>query len=269
MNKNKFQLIGDNFTHLSNGNRGYSTHGKESKNIEWTKDYCETVFYLDDFIHTAKYNENSNRRQYGWICESKYVTPEIVNHAANDVNEFVEPFEAIFTHNQQLIKLHDKFKFAPASAGVWIKNIYVRTKTKNISMISSNKNGLPGYEKRLSWVEKLRNQVDLYGRGFNEIEFKEQGLEDYMFSVAIENGSYETYFTEKILDCFATGTVPIYLGAPDIGNYFNPEGIIKLEDGFEFSESIYYDKINAIKENCEIAKKFELAEDYIYERYFL
>ena len=109
----------------------------------------------------------------------------------------------------------------------------------------------------------------MYGRGFNEIEFKEQGLEDYMFSVAIENGSYETYFTEKILDCFATGTVPIYLGAPDIGNYFNPEGIIKLEDGFEFSESIYYDKINAIKENCEIAKKFELAEDYIYERYFL
>jgi hypothetical protein len=136
-------------------------------------------------------------------------------------------------------------------------------------MISSNKSGSSGYDQRLHWVEKLRNQVDLYGRGFNEIEFKEQGLEDYMFSVAIENGKYSTYFTEKILDCFATGTIPIYLGSPDIGDYFNPDGIIDLKDGFEFSEDIYYEKIDAIKENCEIAKKFELAEDYIYERYFV
>jgi hypothetical protein len=269
MAKEKFQLVGDNFTHLSNGNRGYSTHGKESKNIEWTKDYCETVFYLDDFIHIAKYNEDSSRKQYGWICESQYITPDIVNYAKSNVEECVAPFEAIFTHNKELINLHNKFKFAPASAGVWVKDFYLRPKIKLISMISSSKSGLPGYEKRLSWVDRLKNSVDLYGRGFNEIEFKEQGLEDYMFSVAIENGSYETYFTEKILDCFATGTVPIYLGAPDIGNYFNPEGIIELEDGFEFSESIYYSKIDAIKENCEIAKKFELAEDYIYERYFL
>ena len=35
-----------------------------------------------------------------------------------------------------------------------------------------------------------------------ENENKEVGLCDYMFSVVIENGIYETYFTEKILDCF-------------------------------------------------------------------
>ena len=33
-----------------------------------------------------------------------------------------------------------------------------------------------------------------------------------MFSVCIENDVYDTYFTEKILDCFATGTIPIYKG---------------------------------------------------------
>ena len=63
---------------------------------------------------------------------------------------------------------------------------------------------------------------------------KEDGLCDYMFSVAIENGEYETYFTEKILDCFATGTIPVYLRAPDIENHFNMDGIITLSDNLMF-----------------------------------
>ena len=52
----------------------------------------------------------------------------------------------------------------------------------------------------------FEDHVDFYGRGFEtEIVRKEEGLCDYMFSIAIENASYETYF-EKLLDCFATGT---------------------------------------------------------------
>ena len=54
-----------------------------------------------------------------------------------------------------------------------------------------------------------------------------------MFSIAIENASYETYFTEKLLDCFATGTIPVYYGAPDIGDYFNKDGIIDLSEEFD------------------------------------
>ena len=60
-----------------------------------------------------------------------------------------------------------------------------------------------------------------------------------------ENGQYETYFTEKLLDCFATGTIPVYLGAPDIGNYFNKDGIIDLTDEFEVSDEIYFSKMDA------------------------
>ena len=140
-------------------------------------------------------------------------------------------------------------------------------KTKMISMISSNKKMCEGHLKRLEWVEMIGDQVDLYGRGFNEIEFKEEGLCDYMFSVAIENGEYNTYFTEKLLDCFATGTITVYLGAPDIGNHFNMDGIITLSDEFDISEEIYYDKMDAIKDNLERAKKMEILEDFIWENY--
>ena len=89
-----------------------------------------------------------------------------------------------------------------------------------------------------------------------------------MFSVAIENGQYETYFTEKLLDCFTTGTIPVYLGAPDIGKYFNTDGIITLSDEFDISEELYQSKMDAIKENLEIAKTMEVLEDFIYLTYF-
>jgi hypothetical protein len=135
-------------------------------------------------------------------------------------------------------------------------------------MIASNKRMCKGHATRLEWVERLKDQVDLYGRGFNEILHKEEGLCDYMFSVAIENGQYETYFTEKLLDCFATGTIPVYLGAPDIGKYFNKDGIIDLTDEFYISDELYHSKMEAIKDNLEIAKKMEVLEDFIYLTYF-
>jgi len=152
--------------------------------------------------------------------------------------------------------------------GFWIKEPKIYEKSKMISMIASNKRMCDGHRLRLEWVDRLRGQVDLYGRGFNEILYKEEGLCDYMFSIAIENGQYETYFTEKLLDCFATGTIPVYLGAPDIGNYFNKDGIIDLTDEFYISDELYYSKMDAIKDNLEIAKKMEVLEDFIYLTYF-
>ena len=140
-------------------------------------------------------------------------------------------------------------------------------------MIASNKAMCEGHRLRLEWVERLISSeagdyIDLYGRGFNEIADKEEGLCDYMFSVAIENGQYETYFTEKLLDCFATGTIPVYLGAPDIGEHFNKDGIIDLTDEFDVSEEIYYSKMDAMKDNLERVKKMEVLEDFIWENYF-
>jgi hypothetical protein len=54
-------------------------------------------------------------------------------------------------------------------------------------------------------------------------------LFDVQYHVAIENVVQRDYFTEKLLDCFLTCTVPIYLGCPNIGDYFQVEGIIQVE----------------------------------------
>ena len=263
--KKKFNLVGNTFTHLSNGNKGYSVHGKESKYIEWVQQGGEATFYIDDTINVGISDERSGLK-YLWLLESKFIKPGLVESIVQNRELVENTYDIIFTHDQRLLALGDKFKWVPAQ-GFWIKEPKVYEKSKMISMITSNKRMCEGHIKRLEWVERIGDQVDLYGRGFNEIANKEDGLCDYMFSVAIENGQYETYFTEKLLDCFATGTIPVYLGAPDIGNHFNMDGIIILSDQFDVSEDIYYSKLDAIKDNLGRAKEIEILEDFIYKNY--
>ena len=78
-----------------------------------------------------------------------------------------------------------------------------------------------------------------------------------MFSIAVENAVYDTYFTEKLTDCFATGTIPVFYGSKKvIKKYFNPDGVIFLDDNFDIStltEDLYYSKMDAIKDNFERA----------------
>ena len=172
----------------------------------------------------------------------------------------------IFTYEQEFLNIDSKFKHF-CTSGFWINEPKLHEKSKIISMISSNKKMCEGHIHRLEWVNKIGDQVDLYGRGFNEIKLKEDGLCDYMFSVAIENSRDDNFFTEKILDCFATGTIPVYYGCPNIDEYFNRDGIINLSEEFEVSDEIYYSKMDAIKDNFERVKQWENAEDYIWINY--
>jgi hypothetical protein len=269
----KFNLVGTTFSYTDSWagpNYGYSAHGKVAKKLEWTQNGTgEGTFYIDRAIAQGLHQQN-NKPKYGWLLESKSITPEIVNEVLNNWEKYLEAYDVIFTHDKLLLDKDSRFKFVPGQ-GSWIKEPKIYDKTKMTSMITSSKQMVPGHNVRLAWVEKLRANLDLYGRTFNFIQNKEEGLCDYMFSVAIENTIYETYFTEKILDCFMTGTVPIYLGTPDIGNYYNTDGIIILTDDFDItslSEELYYSKMSAIKDNFERVKKMDVLEDFIIDEYF-
>ena len=268
MNRHKFNIVGDTFTATHGGNYGYSVWGKKSKHVDWVQDGSgDGTFYIDGAIGMALHDEVKGPK-YAWILESIAILPQVTDWIKMNSNIVLDTFDTIFTHNHDLIKIDPtKFKWVPAQ-GTWIKELKVYDKTKMISMIASNKLMCEGHRKRLEWVERLRDQVDFFGHGFNEISTKEEGLCDYMFSISIENAEYETYFTEKLLDCFATGTIPVYLGAPNIGNYFNKDGIINLSEQFDVSDEIYYNKMDAIKDNLERVKKMEVLEDFIWENYF-
>tara|TARA_R100001463_G_scaffold40620_1_gene86078 strand:- start:131 stop:553 length:423 start_codon:yes stop_codon:yes gene_type:complete len=136
-----------------------------------------------------------------------------------------------------------------------------------------------GHQLRLEIAQQLADsgQVDMYGKAFNYIPRKIDGLKDYMFSFAMENSCYESYFTEKLHDCLLTGTMPVYLGAPDIGDFYNIDGIIVMGRDDEGSvvfnsevltEEYYYDHLDAVKDNYNRVLETQTSEDFIYVNYF-
>jgi hypothetical protein len=101
-------------------------------------------------------------------------------------------------------------------------------KSRSLSWITSNKSALPGHRRRLEFLQRMRSRLDfdLYGKGFAPLIDKWDGLAPYRYSIAFENTSSPYYFTEKIMDCFVAGTMPIYYGSPTISEFFPAEAIV-------------------------------------------
>jgi len=260
-------LYGGDFSHQS-----CSTLNQVSKTISWNiTSYDSNIsFYADKKIDKLLSDKKSDV-VFGWLLEASCLIKKQVRYCINNHNALKKKAKFIFTHCSELLNLDpDFYKFAPTD-GTWIKKPKIHDKTKAISFITSNKSYTVGHKKRLHYLNKFRSHVDLYGRGFFEIEEKEYGLNDYMFSICIENDFDNLFFTEKILDCFATGTIPIYLGAKDIGKYFATDGIIFLDENTDvtlLNKNLYLSKLDAINYNYKkVVNEFMNSEDFIYHNY--
>jgi hypothetical protein len=213
----------------------------------------------------------------------------------NDVYEAVlknhHKFDRILTYDPQLLKLPNSVFRNGGYEVVLNKNVHsqnyptlsdedlykIYEKTKLVSFITSNKTVTEGHRFRVSCVNSLMTNnslVDIRGVGYHEIIGKIEALKDYRFSIAIENGIAENYFTEKILDCFLTGTIPIYCGCSNIGDFFNINGIITFETETELldivvnlSDSTYQQKLKYIQENFELAQKFSYNNDNLFNNF--
>lgn len=95
-----------------------------------------------------------------------------------------------------------------------------------------------------------------------------------MFHVAVENSKHKHYFTDKILDCFGTKTLPIYWGAPNMGDWYDERGVIYFNDENELVEIInkltpedYYSRLPYIENNYRLVKEqgffFKRLEKYL------
>ncbi len=184
----------------------------------------------------------------GWLIEPPVIKPHC--YYTDNWEKFEEYYDYVFTYDEKLIARNpDKFKLLPFGA-VWIspENCMIYPKNKvvegvvhgglPVSMVASNKKYAPGHILRHEIMGQNWNVganpskwIDFYGTGSAEAftgkgEFphtKEGRLlpfKDYPFSIVIENCQMKNYFTDKLLDCFACGTVPIYWGAPNINEYF-------------------------------------------------
>ena len=230
-------------------------------------------FFTDKAL--ARASEVRSKYKVGLILEAWILDPQ----AYKDAVQYEDHFDYIFTYNPDLLKRNpDKYKFAPSDTiSVDLPSVKIHDKSKLVTMMYSKKAWLPGHQARQliakEIVPSVDCPVDIYGYGPEKhVAYKSEGMNDYMFSIEVENSYLENYFTEKPLDCFATGTIPIYCGCPNIGDWFDTDGIITFTNGQELIDilnsltpKMYEDRLDAVKANYEKALKYLEQDDNLYE----
>lgn len=196
--------------------------------------------------------------------------PEIVGGIVDYCLKNYIHYDYVLTWNEEILyKCHNARKFTYIAP--WITdNFEEKEKKFKISFLRGEKHTTYGQHYRWS-IYKSKDKIKIPTTFYDIIPFKRKLREEYLFSdsqfnIAIENSFYNNYFTEKILDCFLTKTIPIYLGCPNIEKIFDINGIIVInsfEDFFDkvnnLNEFYYQDHIESINTNYNIAK--EMSKD--------
>ena len=109
-----------------------------------------------------------------------------------------------------------------------------------ISLIASMKNDLEGHNLRhklISFDKSHDHQLlTPLGRAYEQFDDMVAALAPFRYSVVIENCIEPHLFTEKILNCLACKTIPIYWGHETVKQYFDTSNWLffnDLEDGYE------------------------------------
>lgn len=250
----------------------YSTTYQTSEYLTWDRTPVtktdSMVVYTDQCL---PYVNPEVKLKIAWLIEP----PEISTFAYNWIRVNHSLFDIVLTHQKDLLGINDKFKFYPFG-GCWINNNdrQIYDKNKLCSIVASNKQQTYGHCLRHDIIKQLSN-FDVYGNGYNPIQNKITSLKEYAFQIVIENCKKDYWFTEKLIDCFVTGTIPIYWGCQSIGNFFDVNGMIIFNTIDELKEIInnltvekYQEMLPYVLNNFERAKNYLLAEDWIYNNIF-
>jgi hypothetical protein len=192
-------------------------------------------------------------------------------------------FQYIYVHNTEgdgfSIKHVDKSKlrkfYHPIPYRGVLESLWAEERIRKILLINGNHRPLNSnrelYSLRIKYIAGLQkiNLIDLYGRGWDRwwsgnsrwlpywlnrkailsawkgscnSKFELMGC--YEFALCIENTEMLGYISEKIFDCFYSGVIPIYFGAPDIDKYIPNNCYIDLRNFSNYVELI--DRLNSL-----------------------
>lgn len=131
-------------------------------------------------------------------------------------------------------------------------------KTKTISSIVTNLNSdtyveegcsyKPRYDLTKFLIEKAPF-IDFYGGwGLKDSPLKKDTVENYMFTLGIENQFTDNWITEKFYDSILYNSIPIYYGCTNIKEYYPENGYILIEDPFDRERTLK--QIQEIQKNA-------------------
>ncbi len=200
------------------------------------------------------------------------------------VQKYKGYYNYVLTYQEEILQLNPKARLFHFP-NTWVRD-YLPEKEFSVSTVVGGKNfpQLEGHELRHElWRKRdlitIPKRFYLSGNAkhshsfvpWSEADYTNQlvlgnskePLFDSMFHICIENTSINNFFTEKLIDCFQTRTVPIYYGCPNIGEYFNKDGIFiarHVNDIISFcnvlTPELYGRMLSALNDNFERSNKW-------------
>ena len=202
--------------------------------------------------------------------------PREISPACKRSNKEQSQFDIILAHDPDILKncnnsiLHE---FGTS----WIKNFIFNKKKHGITTLIGGKTRFKNHYLRHDLIKLKKNtfniELDIFNsrnnpvndNSLSQIHDKSSKNELFysQFHICIENVDRENWFTEKLIDCFQTKTIPIYFGCPNIQNWFDINGILSFDsidsliDIIEnITEDTYASKKDSIEYNFQQSHKF-------------
>jgi len=213
------------------------------------------------------------------------VEPQIIRPSEQYLIENCHKYHTIFTFNQNVLdKCPNAKKYVHGTS--WVsasEQVDISKKKFKISSLTSTKRvgESRGHVLRqvlyhyqhlfqhipFTWYRSRAQIPHLIDYGNNPLlSSKNELFDEFQFALVIENSKETNYFTEKIMDCLLTKTIPLYWGCPNIAEYFDTTGWIILEteaieelhEKYRTLTPDYYSKYSDI-----IEKNYEKAKTYM------
>tara|TARA_R110000824_G_scaffold104379_3_gene247824 strand:- start:3901 stop:4743 length:843 start_codon:yes stop_codon:yes gene_type:complete len=221
------------------------------------------VVVLGDRELPLVHRYKTDQKVVGWLGgEPRVVVPEAYEFVKNNIDDF----EMVFTFDEDLLNSHPKFRFCPFGSSRFSnkEDRTIRSKDKNLSIIGNVRYcNYPGHILRDAIINKWGSEFDsIKNRG--TFEDKKKYLNDFRYSVVVENSKQNHYFSEKLIDCLLVGTVPIYWGCDTLFDFgFDKRGIITFENEDDLEEILssigeldYEKRMPWVSHNHSIAQSY-------------
>jgi len=173
-------------------------------------------------------------------------------YSENSINLNMSPNKALNTIPMQLF-----------SITAYITNTWPRLQKRYISPLRDRHTRFCSFvvangkvHTRNRFMEKLSEykRVDSYGAFMNNTGIRAPGshtgdpeywdfLGKHKFNLCFENANQQNYITEKLLNSYLAGSIPVYWGTNQALSWFNPRAFLYLEDETEEAMDRLIEKI--------------------------
>jgi hypothetical protein len=192
--------------------------------------------------------------------------------------QYQDKFDLILTCDAEILSKSRKAVFMPFGM-TWVpRAAWERKKDFSVSMICGGKDWMQGHKvRREVWTRQ--DEITVPRRFYRSTHSTPPGHAenpkvggapeekaiafDSMFHVCIENATDANYFSEKLVDCLVTRTVPIYWGCANISAFFDVAGLLRsysaadvIRRANEVSPALYRDLLPAVERNYLRAQEF-------------